>query len=123
VSTPQDPFDPNTPPPPPPGYGTPPPPPPGYGGPPPPGYGQPPGYGAPQYGAPYGTPAQQGWNVLAIIGFVASFLCSPAGIVMGIIALNQIKQSGQQGRGLAIAAIVISVLGMIFGIMYATSTS
>jgi hypothetical protein len=61
--------------------------------------------------------------VLAIIGFVASFLCSPAGIVMGIIALNQIKQSGQQGRGLAIAAIVISVLGMIFGIMYATSTS
>ena len=29
------------------------------------------------------------------------------GIILGIIALNQIKQTGQQGRGLAIAGIVV----------------
>lgn len=32
---------------------------------------------------------------------------SVVGIILGIIALGQIKQSGQEGRGLAIAGIAI----------------
>jgi hypothetical protein len=108
--------------PPPPPYGAPQ----GYG--PPPGYGAPPGFGAPQgYGAPpppagfgaYGAPIQS-TNSLAIASLVASviWLCgigSIAGIVLGIVALNQIKQTHQQGHGLAIAGIAVGVATLLFG--------
>jgi hypothetical protein len=50
----------------------------------------------------------------------ASLLCSTlgllcimgpmAGLIFGFLALNQIKQTGQRGRGLAIAGIVIGAL-------------
>ena len=101
------------PPPPPPGYGTPPPPP-GYGTPPPPAYGAPPPGYPPQYG--YAPMASQKTNTLAIVGFILSFLCGLAGIIMGIIARNQIKQRGEKGDGLAIAAIVIGIANMLLGI-------
>jgi hypothetical protein len=65
--------------------------------------------------------AQQGWNPLAIIGFVASFLCGIGGIAMGIIAMNQVKRNSQKGYGLAVAAIVIGALNMLGGIYFATS--
>jgi hypothetical protein len=97
------------------GFGTPPyPPPPPYGAP-PPGFGPPPaGYPAPAYGA-YGPPAQK-TNGMAIGSLVASavgivpFFCgigSIVGIILGFVALNQIKQSGDSGRGLAIAGIAV----------------
>ena len=126
---PQDPFQqpsqqpsqqtpPGGPPPLPPGYGAPPP---GYG-PPPPGYAAP-GYGAPGYGRPRGT------NTLAIISLVGAFICTPAGLVCGIIALNQIKRTGEQGRGLALAGVIISVLSIVafiailsLGIAFGTSS-
>lgn len=99
---------------PPPGYGTPPQ---GYGAP-PPGYGQPPAYGA----APgYGPPATERTNTLAIIGLIAAFFCGLAGVVMGIIARSQIKQRGERGDGLAIAAIVVGALNILIGIALATS--
>ncbi|MGA8253904.1 MAG: DUF4190 domain-containing protein [Mycobacterium sp.] len=51
---------------------------------------------------------------------LASLLCSSlgllcimgpiAGLIFGFLALNQIKQTGQRGRGLAIAGIVIGAL-------------
>lgn len=37
-------------------------------------------------------------------------LALPAAIVMGIIALNQIRISGERGRGMAIAGIVLGLL-------------
>jgi hypothetical protein len=101
---------PNYPPPPPPGgYGYPPSQPGGYGYPPPQSPG---GYGY----SPY--PSQSaGTNSMAIASLVSSLvglLCFGIGpllgLVFGIIALNQIKQSGQSGRGMAIAGIVISSL-------------
>jgi hypothetical protein len=104
----------------------------GYGGPPPygspSGYGgAPSGYGQPMYPGPYdpyqGYPSQQ-TNGLAVASLVTSiagvllgiplaifcyigWVIPVAGAVMGGIALNQIKQRGQQGRGLAIAGIAI----------------
>jgi hypothetical protein len=125
VTNPEDPFAaPGEQPPPPDGAPPPPaPPPPGYGTPPPPYGAPPPGYAAPPPGygaAPYGAPAQQGTNTLAIIGFVAAFLCGIAGIVMGIIAMNQIKQSGQKGQGLAIAAIAVGALNIVLSIAIAS---
>ena len=99
---------------PPPQYGTPPP---GYT-PPPPGYGPlPTGYPASEYSA-YGPPAQK-TNSMAIASLVAScigFLCwlgSIAGIVLGIVALNQIKQTREGGHGLAVAGIAIGAVSLI----------
>jgi hypothetical protein len=41
------------------------------------------------------------------VALVASLFASIAGIICGAIALSQIKRTGEQGRGLAIAGIVI----------------
>jgi len=38
--------------------------------------------------------------------------------VLGIVALNQIKQSGEQGHGLAIAGIVIGGVVLAFNLLF-----
>ena len=87
-----------------------------YGAPQAPQYGAP---QAPQYGAPQGQPGQYGsapakWNVLAIITLVSSILgFSIISIVLGIVSLNQIKKTGEQGKVLAIIGIVIGALATI----------
>lgn len=87
-----------------------------YGGYPPPAPGYYPGY--PQ--APAGT------NSLAIFSLVASvigLLCgvgSIIGIVLGAIALRQIKRTGQQGYGLAVAGIVVGVASLIISLVWIT---
>ncbi|MGB3233698.1 MAG: DUF4190 domain-containing protein [Mycobacterium sp.] len=103
------------------GYGAPAyPPPPQYGGYPPP----PAGYPGADYGYPgsdygYGAPVQQGTNSLAIWSLVASILgvcCglgSIVGIVLGFMALSQMKQTRQAGSGLAIAGIVVGVVTLL----------
>ena len=104
----------------PPSYPPPPPPPPGgYGYPPPQ---QPGGYGYPPQGPGY--PQQSsGTNGMAIASLVCSllgWLCviGPIlGLVFGFIALNQIKQTGQGGRGMALAGIIIGVLVIVVGII------
>jgi hypothetical protein len=89
-------------------------------------YGAPqaPQYGAPQYGAPQGQYGGQGygqqpsskWNVLSIITLVSSVLgFSIISIVLGIISLNQIKRTGEQGKVLAIIGII---LGAIYTLIY-----
>ncbi|MEU2392644.1 DUF4190 domain-containing protein [Streptomyces sp. NPDC007369] len=87
-------------------------------------YGQPgqPGYpGLPGQAAPYGGP--QGWyappqktNVPAVVAFVMSLVCAIplVPLILGIVALSQIRKSGEKGRGLAIAAIVIHSLTLAF---------
>ncbi|WP_245850585.1 DUF4190 domain-containing protein [Mycobacterium angelicum] len=107
---------PEYPPPPPPtpppgGYGYPPPAP-GYGGYPPPAPG---GYGYPPPSPGYLSPQVPPTNTMAIAALVSSlvgWLCfgigAVLGLIFGIISLNQIKQSGERGRGMAIAGIVIS---------------
>ncbi len=104
---------PSYPPPPPGGYGSAPPPPGGYG-----------------YQPP---PQATGTNRMAIASLVCSlfgWLCiigGILGIIFGFLALNQIKQSGQGGRGMAIAGIVIGVIVtaivILVGILRATSGS
>lgn len=82
---------------------------------PPPPYGahQPPPYG--EYaplppGGYYGYPQPKATNSLAIVSLVCAFVFAPLGIVLGHISLSQIKKSGEEGRGLAIAGLVISYL-------------
>ena len=83
----------------PPSYPPPPPPPPG-------------GYGYPPPGPGY-PPPRAGTNAMAIASLVCSlfgWLCliGPIlGVIFGFLALNQIKQTGQSGRGMALAGIII----------------
>ena len=75
-----------------------------------PAYGQNP-YGAPPpYGQPMYPPATAATNTLAILSLVFAFVFPIAGIVMGHIARKQIRQSGEQGEGLATAGLVISYI-------------
>ena len=109
-----------------------PPPAPGYG---PPAYGQPahgqPGYGQPAYGPVPGYPPGYGppgyappgyplppyarpTNTMAILALVLAFVFAPAGLVLGIIARRQIRQTGEQGEGLALAGIIIGAIFCAF---------
>ncbi|OII06760.1 DUF4190 domain-containing protein [Curtobacterium sp. MCBA15_005] len=54
-----------------------------------------------------------GFNTLSIVGFILAFFISAAGLVVGIVAIFQIRRTGERGRGLAIAAIVISAIAII----------
>ena len=47
---------------------------------------------------------------MAIASLVCAFLFAPLGIVFGHISLSQIKRTGEEGRGLAIAGLVIGYL-------------
>jgi hypothetical protein len=108
-----------------PGYGAPTPPPP------PPAYGQPaPAYGetAPAYGQPapaYGQPPAAKTNTLAIISLIASIagivilwgIGSIAGVICGHISLSQIKKTGEQGRGMAIAGLIVGYAGIVLAII------
>jgi hypothetical protein len=79
-----------------------------------PGYG-PPGYGPPGYGRP--APAGPPWgyrrptNTLAIVSLVLAFVFAPAALVTGIVARRQIARTGEEGSGLALAAIILGSLG------------
>ncbi|MCV6982226.1 peptidylprolyl isomerase [Mycolicibacterium pulveris] len=68
------------------------------------GYGYGYGYG---YGSPYGYPPPARTNGLAVASLVCAFLLAPLGIVFGHMALSQIKKTGEEGRGLAVAGLVI----------------
>lgn len=92
MSYPSDPLDPNDP------YR--------YGAPPP----------QPPYGYGYPPPRPPGTNGMAIAGFVLAFFCTPLGIVFSAIGLSQTSRTGQSGRGLAIAGLVISVVSIVVGI-------
>ena len=49
-------------------------------------------------------------NALAIASLICAFLFAPLGIVFGHLSLSQIKKSGEDGRGLAVAGLVIGYL-------------
>lgn len=135
------PYSPQPPPAPP--YGYPPAP---YGG--PPGYGSPSGYGGPPgYGAPPGYPGQYdpyqsyppgmgptnglavGSLVTSIAGVVLGIpltlvcyigaLIPIVGVVLGAVALGQIRRTSQQGRGLAIAGIVVGAVTTVLLVVIA----
>jgi hypothetical protein len=99
------------------------------------GYGQQPGYGQPGYGqpghgqSPYGAAGPYGagpygqagygqpfvpvvatTNTMAILSLVFAFVFPPAGIVMGHVSRKQIRQTGEQGEGLATAGLWVSYI-------------
>jgi uncharacterized membrane protein len=55
--------------------------------------------------------------VCSLVGFAC---CLPAlvGVVLGVVSLNQIKQTGQEGRGMALAGIIVGIVVMVGYIAY-----
>ena len=101
--------------------------PPAQGAYPPPPYGAAPAaaptYGtAPAYGAApgYGYGAQPKTNTLAIVSLIASiasfiivpFVGSIVGVITGHMSLHQLKTSGEQGRGMALAGTIVGWVGL-----------
>jgi peptidyl-prolyl cis-trans isomerase B (cyclophilin B) len=70
-------------------------------------------YPPPGYGQDFGYPPKRPTNSLAIVSLVCAFLFAPLGIVFGHMSLSQIKKSGEEGRGLAIAGLIISYLAVV----------
>ena len=70
---------------------------------------------------PYGhyqAPASASTNGFAIASLICAFLCSPLGLIFGLVARSQIKRTGEGGHGLATAGIVVSVVFMALGVLY-----
>lgn len=53
-------------------------------------------------------------NTMAVLSLLSVFVLFPLGFVLGIIALRQIKKTGESGKGIAIAGIVISLILFVF---------
>jgi hypothetical protein len=46
-------------------------------------------------------------NTLAIVGLILAFVFPLVGAIIGHVALGQIKKSGEEGRGLALGAVIV----------------
>ncbi|GAA4771691.1 DUF4190 domain-containing protein [Microbacterium gilvum] len=97
---------------------------------------QPSGYGSPSsYGTPgeppaypaagYGSPAPAQTNTMAIVSIIVVWFVSLLGIILGHIALSQIKRTGEGGRGIALTAVVagyillgLTIIGGILGAIF-----
>ncbi len=67
------------------------------------------------YPAGYPQPVSRGTNTMAILALVFGILIAPLGLVFGFVARSQIKKTGEDGDGLALAGIII---GGIFTLLF-----
>jgi len=80
---------------------------------------QQPQYQQPQYQQPQFGFVQQRTNPMAIASFVVSLICcGPLGVIFGHIALGQISKTGEGGKGLATAGLVIGYISLGFGFLF-----
>ncbi|YCK40399.1 DUF4190 domain-containing protein [Actinomadura sp. ATCC 39365] len=83
------------------------------------GYGQP-GYG--QYGAPQQPRSTNGMAVasliLGIVGLITCGATSIVGVILGHIALNRIKRSGEEGQGMAMGGLVTSYIMVVLFVLF-----
>src|SRR5690349_4171131 len=69
-----------------------------------------------QYGAPANAPVPG--KTLGIVAFILSFFVQLIALILGIVALVQSRKAGHK-NGWALAAIIISVVLMVLGIILA----
>jgi hypothetical protein len=67
------------------------------------------------WGRAYPAPLPPQVNGLAIAALVLGFMCllPGAGLVLGVLALVQIKRKGERGKGMAVAGIALSATGAL----------
>ncbi|GAB3404207.1 hypothetical protein GCM10027515_15890 [Schumannella luteola] len=56
-------------------------------------------------------------NTLAIVGLILAIVVPVVGLIISIIANNQIKQTGEGGAGLAKAGIIVGIIFTILGVI------
>ena len=86
---------------------------------------RPPGGYSPPYGGYQPPLPSAGTNGLAIASLVCSligwvvcpFVAEIVGVILGFVALGQIKQTGEGGRGLAFAGIIIGGIAIALGVL------
>ncbi|WP_336722745.1 DUF4190 domain-containing protein [Cellulosimicrobium cellulans] len=84
-----------------------------------------PGYGAypPPYGSAYTAPPRTNGLALAsmIVSIASLVLCAGfpgiVGLVLGIVALNQVMRDGTRGRGFAVTGIVVGAVCTAFAML------
>jgi hypothetical protein len=83
-----------------------------------------PGYAANPYD-PYRQGKPLGTNSWAIAGFIVSLVSlvfcgvtSIIGLIIGIIAMRDTKRTGQDGYGLALAAVIIGAIPIMLWLVY-----
>lgn len=60
------------------------------------------------------APTSAKTNAMAIVSLVTSILgISLVGVITGHIAMSQIKKTGEQGNGLAVAGLIIGYIGTV----------
>jgi Domain of unknown function (DUF4190) len=69
--------------------------------------------------APAYAPASVGQrtNALAIVALILGIVIPLGGIICGAIALGQIKRTGEAGRGLALAGLIIGIAFTAVGLI------
>lgn len=84
----------------------------------------------PAYAAGYGPYAAQapGTNGLAIASMVLGIIWlwwvgSVLAVIFGHVSLGQIKRTGQQGRGMAIAGLVLGYIGIAMFVLFVAAVA
>ncbi|GAA3468171.1 DUF4190 domain-containing protein [Nonomuraea roseola] len=97
----------------------------GYGAQPPGGGYPPPGGGYDPYGGGYGGPPPSKTNGMAIatlicglVGLITCGLASIVGAILGHISLGQIKRTGEEGKGMALAGLILSYVGLAGWVLF-----
>jgi hypothetical protein len=54
---------------------------------------------------------------MAILALVMAFVFAPAGLILGILARKQIRQTGEDGDGLALAGIIVGGIATAFFVL------
>lgn len=80
----------------------------------------PPALPVPPIAPVYSAPLVAKTNTLAIVSLITSILWFPAvvGVITGHIAISQIKRTGESGRGLAIAGLIIGYLAIAGSVVW-----
>ncbi len=56
--------------------------------------------------------AQPGINLFAILSIIFVWFAGLLGLIFGYIALSQIKRTGERGRGLALASVILGWIAL-----------
>jgi len=74
-------------------------------------------------------PPPQPTNSAAIVALVMAFVVPVVGLVIGLVAMSQIRKTHERGNGMAVAAVVIGLIstiifvGLFVSILTAVSTT
>ena len=62
-------------------------------------------------------PVEDKNNIFAILALVFSFVFTPAGLILGFVGLGTAKKCGGEGKGMSVAAIIISAVQIVVSLV------